>query len=412
MTQIPVKDYIEKILILEKSSNRIKKYSLFEPLKTNDIIDLIEIQKIVKLLSQHIGYDKLVFTVSFSEFGQNENTIQSLSSFTAGNILLDNNEDVLIHISREIMNYPELVLATLSHEISHKYIHFNNLTFKNIYENEVFTDLTAVFLGFGKLMLNGVNVKKEINLGDIKKTHEKSVGYLNRNQLAFIYLAVNYMYGECKTNQYSFLNKEALESVNQVEKEYKTFFKEIKFYSTKIQKINSLKFKLAYLMKVARLSGAYRLSDSKISNDINTYLYKEFTHLNLIENRLIYFKKEFLLRILFEPKKSNKIRNEIPLVSIDINGYKSHLKRCRRKFPKNDKDFFENHDLKLVECLSCKTPMRLKSNNIGVIVCPACNFSFTVDTLNSIKNVSFIHMINRKIDSFLKSISNKYSECN
>jgi len=211
MNQIPCQDYIDKIILLENHSYRMKNYELLNPPDYDGNLNVIGIQKIAKILSQHIGYDKLIFTVSFQEVYSNN---------TAGNILLDESEDVLIHLSRDLDKYPDSILATLSHEISHKYIHFNRLTFNNSYENEVFTDLTAVFLGFGKLMLNGVEITKKTICENVENTYTKKVGYLNREQLAFIYLTVNYLYGVSRLSFYSHLRTDVIKAVKKVEKKY------------------------------------------------------------------------------------------------------------------------------------------------------------------------------------------------
>lgn len=380
MNQISIQDYIDKIIILENCSQRMKNYSLMNPLKFDGNLDIIEIQRITKLLIQHIGYDKLIFTVVFKDFDKKEGKAEEIFSNTAGNVLLDDKEDVLIHISRGLDKYPDSILATLSHEISHKYIHFNGLTFNDTYENEIFTDLTSVYLGFGKLMLNGVEVVEKIRIENFEKTYTKTVGYLKRDQLAIIYLAVNYLQGISKSSYYSNLKPEAFESVKKIEKEYNTFLQGIKYYRNKTQEINNLRYQLAYLMKLSIII------DPPNILEIKEFLKNEFTRLNLLENKLRNFKKEYLTRVLFEPQKSKSIRKEIPLVSINFEDYHKYVKLNRKLIFPHIKESLKSKDINIISCPSCKKNLRVKTNNVGIIVCPDCNFKFAVDSVTKFDN--------------------------
>jgi hypothetical protein len=254
----------------------MKKYKLMNPLDYDGKLDVIQIQKKAKVLSQHIGYEKLIITVSLKKFHEKFN-----SQNTAGNVLLDNSEYLLIHISRDLDYYPESILATLSHEISHKYIHFSQLTLKNQYENEIFTDLTAVFLGYGKLMLNGAVVIKESNHGNTEKTFTQQVGYLNRRQLAFIYLTINFSDGISNSEIYSNLKSKVKEIVKDVENEYEKFYNNVRYYRGLFLRIDKLRYKIAYLEKLVKITQPSNL------NEIKTYIKNEFFKLNNLENDLL-----------------------------------------------------------------------------------------------------------------------------
>jgi len=382
MNQIPCQDYINKIILLENHSYRMKNYELLNPPDYDGDLDLIEIQKIAKILSQHIGYDKLIFTVSFMNFNKTHGTLHEMySNNTAGNILLDDSEDVLIHLSRDLDKYPDSILATLSHEISHKYIHFNRLTFNNSYDNEVFTDLTAVFLGFGKLMLNGVEVTKKTTNYNVENTYTKKVGYLNREQLAFIYLTVNYLNGVSRLSFYSQLRTDVIKAVKKVEKIYRVFFKNIKIYRQRIIIVGRLRHKIAHLEKLTRIIKPVN------QNVIREYIKYEFEQLNLEENELRNFKKDFLTKIISKPKKSRKIRRDIPRIRFNSSEYDSFLKMNRKLVDKKLKDSLKKENLNIIECPSCKKNLKTKNNSVGTIICPTCHFRFAADTSFSLDKV-------------------------
>lgn len=375
MDQLPCQDYIDKIILLENHSYRMKNFDLLNPPDYDGNLEVIEIQKIAKILSQHIGYDKLIFTISFKNFNKEHGTLHEMySNNTAGNILLDDSEDVLIHLSRDLDKYPDSILATLSHEISHKYIHFNRLTFNNSYENEVFTDLTAVFLGFGKLMLNGVEVTTKTTNYNVENTYTKKVGYLNREQLAFIFLTVNYLNGVSRLSFYSQLRKDVIEEVKKVEKKYKVFFKNVKIYRHESLAVNNLRYKIAFLEKLTRIANPVN------QNVIREYIKFGFEQLNLIENELRNFKKEFLTTVISKPNKSRKIRRDIPRIRFNSSEYDSFLKINRKLVDKKLKDSLKSENLNIIECPSCKKKLKLKNNSVGTIICPTCHFRFAADT--------------------------------
>ncbi len=395
MKKIPCQDYIDKIILLENHSYRMKNYKILNSPDYDGNLDVIAIQKIAKVLSKHIGYDKLIFTVSFKDFNKTHGPIQEVYSNTAGNILLDDSEDVLIHISRSLNKYPDSILATLSHEISHKYIHFNKLTFNNSYENEVFTDLTAVYLGFGKLMLNGVEITEKTTSGNVENTYTKKVGYLNREQLAFIYLTVNYLNGVDRLSFYSQLRTDVIKAVRKVEKEYRVFFKNIKIYRHENITINRLRYKIAYLEKLTRITKPIN------RNIIKEYIKFEFEQLNLTENELRNFKKEFLTRIITKPKKSRKTRKDIPKIRFNSLEYKRLLKFNRKLANKNLNNLLKDKKLNIIECPVCNKNLKTKNNSVGTIICPTCNFKFAADTSFNLDKVDF---------RFLKNSSHKPKE--
>jgi len=392
MSQIPCKDYIDKIILLENHSYRMKKYKLINPIEYDGDLDVIKIQKIAKILSQHIGYEKLMFTVSFKDFNKTHGTLQDVFSNTAGNILLDDSEDVLIHISRSLNKYPYSILATLSHEISHKYIHFNRLTISNSYENEVFTDLTSIYLGFGKLMLNGVEITEKTNYGNVEKTFTKKVGYLNREQLSFIYLFINYSLGERRFSFYSNLRNDVIKAVKKVEDEHSVLLKNIKYYRSRNLKINSLRYKIAYLQKLISITNPPNL------NEIKEYIKFEFEQLNITELNLINFKKEFFTRVLAKPNKTRKARKDIPEIKINIQQYNRFVTINRKLVNKDLKNSIKGKNLNIIECPVCKKNLKPKNDTIGIIICPFCSFKFAVDTECKIGRVNFKFALKKSID--------------
>ncbi len=186
-----LQDYLSKIQLLEERVGSKTTYEILEP---NEIVlsDLFSLQRAAKLIAQFIGLRHLNFLV----------TPIKMSGTTAGQIeLTHQGNDVYIEISNEQLSRPTAVLAILAHEISHKFLHFHNIKIGNElvhkYENEILTDITAMFLGLGKLMLNGCQIEEVTSShngsGTVRTTTSYYAGYLKRDQLAFIYLFLNTM---------------------------------------------------------------------------------------------------------------------------------------------------------------------------------------------------------------------------
>jgi hypothetical protein len=76
--------------------------------------------------------------------------------------------------------------SILAHEMSHTFLLFKGIWFEDQKENEMFTDLGAVFVGLGKLLLNGLVVPISEATGE-----GHVLGYLSPDLIAYSYKMVN-----------------------------------------------------------------------------------------------------------------------------------------------------------------------------------------------------------------------------
>ena len=229
MSQKKFKDWIKKITYLEVELGKNVKYEQLEPfyVNTNSIVD---IQKAAKKISYFLGLKGLTFIVG--KFKQEENV--------AGNIELEQYaKEVYIEISEDLEEFEESLLSTLAHEITHKYMLIYNISCgkgsAHEYENEILTDITAVFLGLGKLMINGSHVKKTTitheNDTKIEETKKMNVGYLKIAELGFVYRLICTMRNISNKEMISNLTKDAELAVKQWSS-YNKYFNS-KFHETK-----------------------------------------------------------------------------------------------------------------------------------------------------------------------------------
>lgn len=220
---INVKDYLSKLILLENVVGATTKYQIFTPFSLNSH-NPIELQKAARNLASFIGLERFSFVVAIAKQKQN----------IGGHIELQNDgNDVFIEISEQSANFSAAVLATLAHELTHKYLHVRRLScgnpIENEYENEILTDITAVYLGFGKLMLNGSECERKweekTHKGTVSNTESLNSGYLSLKQFAFVYYLVCRMRKIGKSECLSGLTEKAEQSVKECFAIYGDYFK-------------------------------------------------------------------------------------------------------------------------------------------------------------------------------------------
>ena len=82
------------------------------------------------------------------------------------------------------------IVSSLAHEVTHAYRHYYQLTVEDQHEEELLTDLTMVFLGFGLIFLQGaigyeskVDVIGQMSIHSVKSNR---LGYLDQQSVAFL----------------------------------------------------------------------------------------------------------------------------------------------------------------------------------------------------------------------------------
>ena len=87
--------------------------------------------------------------------------------------------EVLISLSPDLYNYPQVAIKVLAHELSHQFMRFHRVEYGDVAYNERMTDVTSVYLGFGKYILNGDSYQ----VGGMTITP----GYLSNIEFAHVY---------------------------------------------------------------------------------------------------------------------------------------------------------------------------------------------------------------------------------
>lgn len=410
MSQVFIEDYIQKITLLEKQAGRKAGYQVLEPFSVNSR-DIIAIQTAGKKIAEFIGLHDFAFIIA---------TVKQKEKVGGHVELRYGEKEVFVEISDDTLKFEDAVLAILVHEIVHKYLHINGISCGtgpiHEYENEVLTDITTVFLGLGKLMLNGCecqNVRQEYAPeGTRTVTETLKSGYLNRSQLAFVYRLVCAMRRIPSSEYERRLSLDSIQSLQECERCYGDYFDK-RFYEPDVRKVS-----VEYLRSA--------ISDTQLilSNIDKNLLYLQGACVKSVETFLERIHKK-LRELLVESQKMaddneydpclkflNAIQLEQTIAKLvsEITDYSSEAKRYQNSvtklansvqtfgnlFPKPSSDMFT-----IVACRNDGTKLRLPEDKAHLIAkCPKCQYQFVADT--SIPVFKELHSI--KKESLLKKI--------
>ena len=109
-----------------------------------------------------------------------------------------------IRIREDLRRYPFSAVAVLCHELCHVFLRRHGIWLEDERQNELLTDVTAGYLGFGKIMLNGcTDAGILVSPGSEIQKSGQQVGYLTPSQIAYAYIL-------CKQTRHEDVNGEGL----------------------------------------------------------------------------------------------------------------------------------------------------------------------------------------------------------
>ena len=167
---------------------------------------VINAQKEASQMLKHVGLTHHIPLITFTK----------TESSVGGNIELDYDETVFININENYRPYPDMVMAVMAHEICHKVLFVNGLYFSEKskgLENELLTDLATVYVGFGKLSLNGCYWEHQHEAGQMIITHTKTLGYISLQTFATAYSIVCSVFDVPKSDRLKGLDDHAFNEV-------------------------------------------------------------------------------------------------------------------------------------------------------------------------------------------------------
>jgi len=410
MAQVFIEDYIQKIILLEKQVGIKTGYQVLEPFSVNSR-DIIAIQTAGKKIAEFIGLHGFTFIVA----------VVKQKEKVGGHVELRYGEKVVfVEISDDTSKFEDAVLATLAHEIAHKYLHINGISCGigpiHEYENEILTDIATVFLGLGKLMLNGCeckNVRQEyVPEGTRTVTEVLKSGYLDRSQLAFVYRLVCAMRRIPSSEYERGLSLDSIRSLRECERHYGDYFNN-RFHEPNVRKGS-----------VEDLGSAISKTQSILSNIDKNLLYLQGACVKSVETFLERIHKKLRELLVWSQKMADdneydpclkflnaiqldqtikKLVSEITDYSHEAERYQNSVTKLANSvqtfgnlFPKPSSDMFT-----IVTCRNDGTKLRLPENKARLIAkCPECKYQFVADTSIPV----FKELYSIKKESLLKKI--------
>lgn len=388
MIELSIQSCLEKIEFLERRVGSLVKYDILQQFHVNGH-SIDDLHRAATTIATFVGLGNLDFVV--------RTTIQP--SGIGAQISLDNRNQVLIVIHNALRDYGDAILATLSHEISHKWLHLNAVSWGNYAllsrENEVLTDLTAVFLGLGKLMLNGCecHISYSQSRHDGMRVTEEHVrsGYLTREELAFAYALIGAMRNLPTEVLLENLNSEAEAAVLRVKQEHAEYFDQAyqdgDFLTFLCASIENAVSKGQGLL--AELDQHARYFQRALCDHLETFA--EEQHEILISQKRVYekaldVKTDNPAHVYLHNLRGNmtvtKAIHQLKKVCTSTEAYLKHARSMGQYLSANE-DYFPLPSADMFSVVSCPRDGRIMQfpENAGRIraTCPECKYSFTAN---------------------------------
>jgi len=209
-----VEAFVDKLVLLEQKAGTKVHSRVMSPLAA-PIHDCLAMQAAAKQIAEFIGLEGFIFIVAVAK--QEEKVGGHIDLSTGG-------KEVFIEVDSQMVKFPDTVAAALCHEVCHKWLQVNGIGIPLEIENEILTDISCIYLGLGKIMLNGckaesVRCETVVN-GTRTVTETMTAGYLGRDQLAFAYRLVCAMRSVPSSEFMRGLNAEAAVAVRKCDSAY------------------------------------------------------------------------------------------------------------------------------------------------------------------------------------------------
>ena len=381
-----VLSFVEKLILLEKASGATIPYRIAGPI-TTPLHDVIAIQKLAHQLGSSIGLSNYVFVVSVAK--QKKNVGGHIDLSTRG-------DEVFIEIDPGVNHSPDSIGATLCHEICHKWLQIRGITSPILMDNEILTDITTIFLGFGKIMLNGCEVTsvttEKVADGIRKETNAHKFGYLNRDQLAFVYRLVCSMRKIPESEYMQGLNFDAVSAIRMSDRlfgeSYGEKFHDAETNTAALERLGDVS--LAHQQLIAKLDKHLAYISRAYCDTVGNTI----THAQATVERISRRSNDLAKSCEFDPallflvaiRKCHEVElmhQELASMSKSLEEFLTHSKLIGSAISNSDSHFPppSARMFNIVICPRDGTKLRLPEDSPNLLVgCPTCHYQFVYDT--------------------------------
>jgi len=381
-----VEAFVDKLILLERSTGASVQYRVMPPF-TTPFYDHLSIQKAAKDIAAFIGLTGFTFIVAMAK--QKEKV--------GGHIdLSTQDKNVFVEIDDDMMKFPDAVGATLCHEACHKWLQVKGIRSPIEIDNEILTDMTSVFLGFGKIMLNGCKTTKvrheTIPNGTRTITETMTAGYLERNQLAFVYGLVCAMRRIPSSEFMKGLNAEATHAVHicnsSLGHHYAPRFHQIETPRESVAGFTSRMDEAQYTM--ADLDKHVTYTKKSLCQTVDVFLKAGHKKLESLRQKAVAMIQDIspdpalrFLQVIQIEFEINRLIEQVHSVSQEAEGILQHAREIGRHLSRNGHHFPPPSPgmFNIVTCPQDGTKLRLPESSGDLITtCPTCKYRFAYNT--------------------------------
>jgi hypothetical protein len=386
MSDRHIETFIDKLILLEQKTGAKAHYRIMPPLKEKSQ-DVITIQKSAKLIAAFIGMNDFTFIIGIK--GQGEKVGAHIDLSAPG-------KDIFVEVDDDVMKFPDTVAATLCHEICHKWLQINAISSPLESDNEILTDITSVFLGFGKIMLNGcrtTNVKKETTVNATQTiTETMTAGYLDRDQLALVYRLVCAMRRIPSSDFMRGLNADAALAVRKCDLSSEQYY-DVRFHGreTTQETISAFTSSIVGVQRtMANLNKHVTYTKKSLCETVDVFLGLGYRKLESLRKKAVAMTQDnepdpalCFLQAIKRDFEVTRLRNEVNSLKEATEGFLRHARdvgrhlfRNSHRFPPPSPEMFS-----VVFCPQDGTKLQLPEDSDDLIAtCPTCNYRFAYNT--------------------------------
>ncbi len=147
--------------------------------------EILFVQRLAKAVAAHYRLHDHTFIVGVNS---------RLSA--AAQIEVRANHEIFLEYSPSRIQFVSELWAIMAHELAHIFLDRIGLRFRETLENEVLTDTTAIYLGFGCTVLSAQDQITRHNVDGGKTTTTKVFGYLSPDEMGYVLAQRDYIRGE------------------------------------------------------------------------------------------------------------------------------------------------------------------------------------------------------------------------
>lgn len=378
--------FVDKLILLEQKTGASVSYRLMSPFEA-PFHDYLSIQEAAKQIADFIGLAGFTFVVAVAM--QKEKVGGHIDLSTGG-------KDIFIEIDENTMKFPNVVGAVLCHEVCHKWLQVNGISSRIEIESEILTDISTVFLGLGKIMLNGCRTTRlryeTIPNGTRTVAETMTSGYLDRDQLSFVYRLVCAMRNIPELEYMQDLSSEAVQSIQTCDASFDHYY-DTRFHSSETiqESVDCFQKAIVELQReMAELDKNLTYISKACCETLDSFLSKGHKQLESLRQKTVAMTQKtesdpalnFLHTI--QHKCELKRMND-KLESLEQNTYNlleharaigRRLYRHSDRFPAPAPNMFN-----IVTCRQDGTKLRLPEQAGDLIAsCPKCKYRFAYNT--------------------------------